>query len=626
MSNPNANAAVAGAPPSSGAMPGGPRTGSPGPLSGLAVPSTSRPPSVVPPPPPMFGVRRNTSSDELRALARSVSTNPFERTKTSLASRKGMAGRWWLSFKPYGTAPKLMQLEKNEVKRLMGIPARDLRLLEPSAHSPASILVRAKSLVINFEQIHMIVSADEALLLVSGENWRGDDKVCAFADDLTLKVTPSQGLDDMPGMTTSESFDGYASDGEAAVQDSAKRRSSLHIEMGHGSGGGGALGISPKNVTLRGNGLLNHQSNADVFGFPSRDGRKDGYSSDSEWRQGSSVRKQRNPVHFAFHRRGGNRGGGGGGGGSSFAFKNYFEFRVLECVLETVCRLQNDETSELETIAYPALDALTVKVTRKNLEVVRKIKVRMTRLSGRVQQVRDELEHILDNDDDMAEMYLTRKIMEEEDLEFGMSDDDSDMSDDNQTLHGAKSSFDPVGGGGVRPVGSDPAGIDHVFGSSVESARSRGGAGGGGGGGGGGGAGAGVSDRRHGGEREQEREINRDHQELEDMLEAFNEQANGSYNRLNVLRDYIDDTEDFVGFAQDNYRNTIIQLDLLLTSATLCITLFTAISSLFGMNVPNGLENHPTAFFGITGSGLVTACALMVGSVWYFKGRGIGFF
>ena len=117
----------------------------------------------------------------------------------------------------------------------------------------------------------------------------------------------------------------------------------------------------------------------------------------------------------------------------------------------------------------------------------------------------------------------------------------------------------------------------------------------------------------------------RDHQELEDMLEAFNEQANGTFNRLSILSDYIDDTEDFVSFAQDNYRNTIIQLDLLLTSATLSVTLFTAVSSLFGMNVPSGLENDENAFFAISSCSLFFAAATGVASVWFFKARGIGF-
>nr|GEZ25880.1 magnesium transporter MRS2-F isoform X2 [Tanacetum cinerariifolium] len=34
-------------------------------------------------------------------------------------------------------------------------------------------------------------------------------------------------------------------------------------------------------------------------------------------------------------------------------------------------------------------------------------------ISGRVQKVRDELKHLLDDDGDMAEMYLTDKLMQQ---------------------------------------------------------------------------------------------------------------------------------------------------------------------------------------------------------------------
>ena len=59
----------------------------------------------------------------------------------------------------------------------------------------------------------------------------------------------------------------------------------------------------------------------------------------------------------------------------------------------------------MEEDAYPALDSLTTKVTSAKLERIRQVKARMTRLLTRVQQVEAELEHLLDNDDDMHEMY-----------------------------------------------------------------------------------------------------------------------------------------------------------------------------------------------------------------------------
>ncbi|KAJ8632761.1 hypothetical protein MRB53_026097 [Persea americana] len=61
-----------------------------------------------------------------------------------------------------------------------------------------------------------------------------------------------------------------------------------------------------------------------------------------------------------------------------------FEFRALEVALEAICSFLDARTTELETAAYPALDELTSKV-------------------------RDELEQLLDDDDDMADLYLSRK-------------------------------------------------------------------------------------------------------------------------------------------------------------------------------------------------------------------------
>ncbi|KAL5988819.1 Magnesium transporter MRS2-I [Asimina triloba] len=46
----------------------------------------------------------------------------------------------------------------------------------------------------------------------------------------------------------------------------------------------------------------------------------------------------------------------------------------------------------------------------RNLDRVRKLKSAMTRLTARVQKVRDELEQLLDDDDDMADLYLSRKL------------------------------------------------------------------------------------------------------------------------------------------------------------------------------------------------------------------------
>nr|GMD77733.1 magnesium transporter MRS2-I-like [Ipomoea batatas] len=86
-----------------------------------------------------------------------------------------------------------------------------------------------------------------------------------------------------------------------------------------------------------------------------------------------------------------------------------FEVKALEVALEAVCSYLDAQTSDLEAAVYPALDLLTSKISSQNLDRVRKLKSQMTRLTARVQKVRDEIEKLLDDDDDMADLYLSRK-------------------------------------------------------------------------------------------------------------------------------------------------------------------------------------------------------------------------
>ncbi|KAE8704533.1 Magnesium transporter MRS2-10 [Hibiscus syriacus] len=67
------------------------------------------------------------------------------------------------------------------------------------------------------------------------------------------------------------------------------------------------------------------------------------------------------------------------------------------------------KAAELEIEAYPLLDELTSKISTLNLERVRRLKSRLVALTRRVQKVRDEIEQLMDDDGDMAEMYLSEK-------------------------------------------------------------------------------------------------------------------------------------------------------------------------------------------------------------------------
>ncbi|XP_044499651.1 magnesium transporter MRS2-I-like isoform X2 [Mangifera indica] len=229
-----------------------------------------------------------------------------------------------------------------------------------------------------------------------------------------------------------------------------------------------------------------------------------------------------------------------GGGRNEVEAESPFEFRALEVALEAICSFLAARTTELETAAYPALDELTSKISSRNLDRVRKLKSAMTRLTARVQKVRDELEQLLDDDDDMADLYLSRK------------------------LAGPSS---PASGSG--PANWFPA--SPTIGSKISKA-SR----------------ASIATIR-GDENDVE--------ELEMLLEAYFMQIDSTLNKLTTLREYIDDTEDYINIQLDNHRNQLIQLELFLSSGTVALSIYSLVTAIFGMNIPyTWNENHGYTF------------------------------
>ncbi|XP_075520402.1 magnesium transporter MRS2-1-like isoform X2 [Primulina tabacum] len=214
-----------------------------------------------------------------------------------------------------------------------------------------------------------------------------------------------------------------------------------------------------------------------------------------------------------------------------------FEFRALEVALETACTFLDSQAAELEIEAYPLLDELTSKISTLNLERVRRLKSRLVALTRRVQKVRDEIEQLMDDDGDMAEMYLTEKKRH---TETSFDGDQSSMGI--RSVDGLLSAFSPI-----SPVSSPSGG--RKLEKNLSFARSR-------------------QDSM----RSSESVVNRI-EELEMMLEAYFVVIDSTLNKLTSLKEYIDDTEDFINIQLDNVRNQLIQFELLLTTATFLVAI-----------------------------------------------------
>ncbi|GJP41718.1 hypothetical protein CLOM_g1363 [Closterium sp. NIES-68] len=279
-----------------------------------------------------------------------------------------------------------------------------------------------------------------------------------------------------------------------------------------------------------------------------------------------------------------------------------FEFIALEVALEQVCRLLASHTALLEQEAYPALDELTSRVSSLNLDRVRSMKNRMSRLIARVQKVREELEQLLDDDDDMAEMFLTRMAA-------------APHSPTATSLHDAHYfAFSlPAPAALHLPLSSPPPAPSPTLGSRM-SIGGRWGMGMGMGG-----AGTAALMSRASAYSSAHSDNNEDIEELEQLLESYFVQIDSILNKLFTLREYIDDTEDYINIQIDNHRNQLIQLELVLNAGIMVTSISATVVGIFGMNIPYAWNTDPSAFAWVVALGTLVPFLLFVALVWYAR-------
>ncbi|KAJ4908973.1 Magnesium transporter MRS2-10 [Raphanus sativus] len=258
-----------------------------------------------------------------------------------------------------------------------------------------------------------------------------------------------------------------------------------------------------------------------------------------------------------------------------------FEFRALEIALEAACTFLDSQASELEIEAYPLLDELTSKISTLNLERVRRLKSRLVALTRRVQKVRDEIEQLMDDDGDMAEMYLTEKKKRMEGSLYG-----------DQSLPNDGLSFSAP----VSPVSSPPS--SRRLEKSLSIARSR-----------------------HDSAKSSSESATENIEELEMLLEAYFVVIDSTLNKLTSLKEYIDDTEDFINIQLDNVRNQLIQFELLLTTATFVVAIFGVVAGVFGMNFEIDFFEQPGAFKWVLAITGVCGVLVFLAFLWFYKRR-----
>jgi Mg2+ and Co2+ transporter CorA len=86
------------------------------------------------------------------------------------------------------------------------------------------------------------------------------------------------------------------------------------------------------------------------------------------------------------------------------------------------------------------------------------------------------------------------------------------------------------------------------------------------------------------------------------------------------LREYVDDTEDYINIMLDDKQNQLLQMGVMLSTATVVITAGLAVVGIFGMNIgislysdPANNEEHRSANikFWETTFGTIAGCVIM---------------
>jgi magnesium transporter len=110
---------------------------------------------------------------------------------------------------------------------------------------------------------------------------------------------------------------------------------------------------------------------------------------------------------------------------------------------------------------------------------------------------------------------------------------------------------------------------------------------------------------------------------VEMLLEPYFMQVDNTWNKLQTLTEYIDDTEDFINIELDSHRNQLIRLDLVLTTFAASVGLITAITGLFAMNTqlyPGNVDKAPFSFFvAIATTATTLAVVMLIGVMGYCR-------
>ncbi|KAG2385887.1 hypothetical protein C9374_003036 [Naegleria lovaniensis] len=113
------------------------------------------------------------------------------------------------------------------------------------------------------------------------------------------------------------------------------------------------------------------------------------------------------------------------------------------------------------------------------------------------------------------------------------------------------------------------------------------------------------------------------HEEIEMLLETYQNRVENVINSIDDMREDLDDTQEFLEVCLDSIRNRMMEMELKLAIGAFALTFGTLLVGAFGMNLMSHLEDHPFAFYYTSGMVALATISLFVITFLLCKRRGI---
>ncbi|CAK9001910.1 Mitochondrial inner membrane magnesium transporter mrs2 (RNA-splicing protein mrs2) [Durusdinium trenchii] len=100
------------------------------------------------------------------------------------------------------------------------------------------------------------------------------------------------------------------------------------------------------------------------------------------------------------------------------------------------------------------------------------------------------------------------------------------------------------------------------------------------------------------------------HETVELLLENYCAQMVDIAQESYYLRKRVESTQSIIELKLDTHRNHMLRVNIQIAMGSMALALGTTLSGIFGANLTNGLEHHPTAFFWLVGISTASIAAL----------------